>query len=198
MDLLAGFLEDLASLIASQIVDPTEATPSLIKYFQVCPTWKTISDFERLWRNLTQNVWNTCFVRHGRRSSSTANVPLSIFGKVVSPLTTIGSFATKDTVATAHITVGFNDGSVELFRLWRLRRTYYTGRNEGLYSSVIIGIILSDDTLVFSTMDDLTKVQNFNDGTWRRARVEENVENDGVMIDLSGNNRWWIGLFIGE
>ncbi|KAK6151579.1 hypothetical protein DH2020_014214 [Rehmannia glutinosa] len=101
-----------------------------------------------------------------------------------------------------HLAAGFSDGAVHLFHLStgvHLSTFYPQHRDRlGRFSSAVSGIILSDIRLVFATLDGDIHMAVVNGATpLRRAHLGD-VVNDGALVDFSGCDRWWVGLYAGD
>lgn len=104
-------------------------------------------------------------------------------------------------VSDYHLAAGFSDGSVRLFHIpsrFHLStfRPHYRDRL-GRFSSAVSGIILSDTRLVFASLDgDIHVVLIGDPGPPRRAHLGD-VVNDGALVDFTGCDQWWVGLYAG-
>ncbi|KAL8502451.1 hypothetical protein ACS0TY_021550 [Phlomoides rotata] len=214
------FLEALAFRIA-QYASPTHldrlaAAQHLFAVFQVCSTWRAISRSDLLWRNLTLHIWN---VRHlvrdtWREEYIYRHRTAANFRSRRYTYTTLHFVPTDNNnnnndglscrrlaLSDHHVAAGFSDGAVHLFHIpSRLHvTTFYPQHRDrlGRFSSAVSGIILSDNRLVFATLDGdihMTLINGVN--PLRRAHLGD-VVNDGALIDFSGCNRWWVGLYAG-
>ncbi|MFS7933632.1 putative transcription factor WD40-like family [Helianthus anomalus] len=100
-----------------------------------------------------------------------------------------------------HLAAGFSDGSVRLFHLptsLHVSTFHPHQRNHfGQYSRAVSGIFFTDTRLVFSSFDGDIHVASIHvPGALRRAHLGD-VVTDGVLLDFTGSNRWWIGLYAG-
>lgn len=102
-----------------------------------------------------------------------------------------------------HLAAGFSDGAVRLFHLQtRVHVTTlrpFVRPRLGRYSPAVSGIIITHQgsRLVFATLDGDIHVFIIDGGTpLRRAHVGDVVTN-GALVDFSGCDSWWVGLFAG-
>lgn len=101
-----------------------------------------------------------------------------------------------------YLACGFADGTVRLFSLTtRLHLSSFRPQHRdilGRFSRAVSGIIITDSQLVFATMDGDIHVANINDvaNPPRRAHFG-NVVDDGVLVDFTGGERYWVGLYAG-
>lgn len=106
------------------------------------------------------------------------------------------------TLSDLYLACGFADGTVRLFSLaTRLHvSTFRTGHRDilGRFSRAVSGIIITDAQLVFATLDGDIHVANINDvaNPPRRAHFGRVME-DGVLVDFTGCERYWVGLYAG-
>lgn len=102
-----------------------------------------------------------------------------------------------------HLAAGFSDGSVQLFHLpTRVHlSTFHPQQRDrlGRYSRAISGIILSDEKLVFASLDGdihVVVIGGAEQAIPRRVHLGD-VVNDGALVDFTGCDRWWVGLYAG-
>ncbi|GKA45013.1 transcriptional regulator sterile apetala [Tanacetum coccineum] len=100
-----------------------------------------------------------------------------------------------------HIAAGFSDGSVRLFHLptrLYLSTFHPHQRNHlGPFSRAVSGMFFTDNRLVFASVDGDIHVVPINvPGAPRRAHLGD-VVTDGVLVDFTGDDRWWVGLYAG-
>lgn len=106
------------------------------------------------------------------------------------------------TLSDDHLACGFTDGTVRLFDLdtrvhFRTYRSHQANRL-GPFARSVSGIVLSDNKLVFATLDGDIYVAHLDEpnNDTRRARIGD-VVNSGVLVEFAGRGRWWVGLFAG-
>ncbi|KAD3066622.1 hypothetical protein R6Q59_019150 [Mikania micrantha] len=206
------FLEALATQIAID-AGRLAAAPALANIFQVCRTWRSVSQSEPLWQTLTRRIWHRHHLQHPSwheeyvyRHRTASNFRSRTYNY------TILNFPPNENnnealsccrlaLSDHHLAAGFSDGSVRLFHL--PTRIYITTfhphqRNHlGLYSRAVSGIFFTDNRLVFASLDGDIHVASINvQGAPRRAHLGD-VVTDGVLVDFTGCNRWWVGLYAG-
>ncbi|KAL3629605.1 hypothetical protein CASFOL_026827 [Castilleja foliolosa] len=188
-----------------------------IKYERdpVCSTWRAISRSDLLWQNLTRRIWNVeSLVRNTWQDEYIyRHRTASNFVSSRSSYTTIyvvptdnnnqndGLSCRRLALSDHHIAAGFSNGVVHLYRLstgLHLSTFYPQHRDRlGRFSSAVSGIVLSDARLVFATLDGDIHMAAIVGGTpLRRAHLGD-VVNDGALVDFSGCDRWWVGLYAG-
>nr|GMD35321.1 transcriptional regulator STERILE APETALA-like [Ipomoea batatas] len=190
------------------------AAPALASLFQVCSTWQAVSRSDRLWVNLTGRIWNR---RHLIRNTwrdefmfwhQTANnfrrgryVYRTLHFAPPNDDNNDGLSCRRLALSDHHLAAGFSDGTVRLFYIpTRLHLSTFRPHHRdrlGRYSSVVSGIILTDAQLVFASLDGDIHVVVIGDAAPpRRAHLGE-VVNDGALVDFTGSDRWWVGLYAG-
>ncbi|KAL8040828.1 hypothetical protein ABFX02_10G125000 [Erythranthe guttata] len=196
------------------------AAQALFHIFRVCSTWRAISRSELLWQNLTQRIWNInrLLLRHTWREEYIyrhrtaanfrrrryAHTTLQYYIPPDDYDNNIGQHSCRQlSLSDHHLAAGFSDGAVRLFHLPSSRHlsTFYPQHRDriGRFSRSVSGIILSDICLVFATLDGdihATVINGGGAGPLRRAHMGD-VVNDGALVDFTGNNRWWVGLYAG-
>ncbi|XP_047320788.1 transcriptional regulator STERILE APETALA-like [Impatiens glandulifera] len=216
------FIEALAFQVAvdaSDSIGRFAVAPALFNLFLVCSTWREVSRSELLWKNLTRHVWNRHHLlqphhtwreeyvfrhrthrnfRTRRHSYSTLHFNDNVEDdddeeNVLS--------CRRLALSDRHLAAGFSDGSVRLFHLQSRIHLYTFLPNHrdllGRFSCAVSGIILSEIRLVFASHDgDIHVAPIDNSVAARRARYGDAL-NDGVLVDFSGSNRWWVGLYAG-
>ncbi|KAL0340312.1 UNVERIFIED_CONTAM: Transcriptional regulator STERILE APETALA [Sesamum radiatum] len=215
----APFVEALAVQVAadaSLIVGRLAAAQALFNVFQVCSTWRAVSRSELLWQNLTRRIWNVGHLAHNtwreeyvyrHRTASNFRSRRCVYSNIHIPIdhnnnNNDGLSCRRLALSDHHLAAGFSDGAVHLFHLLsRLHlSTFYPHYRDriGRFSSSVSGIILSDVCLVFATLDgDIhSTVIDVGITPLRRAYMGD-VVNDGVLVDFTGSNRWWVGLYAG-
>ncbi|KAL6999902.1 hypothetical protein U1Q18_001056 [Sarracenia purpurea var. burkii] len=186
----------------------------------VCSTWRAVSRSDLLWQNLTRRIWNRGRLLHPSwrdefifRHRTSNNFRMRRYE--YTPLHFVpaddggdnnnhieeGLSCSRLAISDNHLAAGFSDGSIRLFHLpSRLHvSTFRTNhRNRlGRFSRAISGIILSDDHLVFAAIDGYIHVALTNNTVQPRISHSGDVFRDGALVDFSGCNRWWVGLYAG-
>ncbi|XP_027061280.2 transcriptional regulator STERILE APETALA [Coffea arabica] len=216
----APFLEALAaqvSIDASRSTGRLSAAPALCSLFQVCSTWRAVSRSDLLWQNLTRRIWNReqLLLTHNTWAEEfiywhrTAN-NFRLHGYAYATLQLLpadynnnneGISCTRLALSDHYLAAGLSNGSVCLFHVPnRLHvSTFHPHHRDrlGRFSSSVSGIILSDTQVVFASLDGDIHVAMINyPNPPRRAHPGE-VVNDGALVDFTGSNRWWVGLYAG-
>ncbi|GER39529.1 transcriptional regulator STERILE APETALA family protein, partial [Striga asiatica] len=214
----APFVEALAFRVAvdaSRTSGRLAAAQALFNIFQVCSTWRAISNSELLWYNLSRHIWVSADLgRHPtwrdeyiHRHRTAANFHLCRHSHAaLNLLPDVGPVGRQPScrrlaLSDLHLAIGFSDGGVHIFRLpdgpHLVSVLYPQGhdRHMGRFSSSVSGIILTDARLVFATLDGDVHVSSLDGPSFlRRARTGD-VVSDGALIDFSGRGRWWVGLY---
>ncbi|XP_021766274.1 transcriptional regulator STERILE APETALA-like [Chenopodium quinoa] len=109
-------------------------------------------------------------------------------------------------LADDHLALGFSNGSVRVFHLpsrVHLRTLHPLLRDHlGLFSRAVSGIVLQPvvviDRVVFASLDGDIHVASplGGPGPARRAYLGD-VVNDGALVDFTGGDRFWVGLYAG-
>ncbi|XP_022861009.1 transcriptional regulator STERILE APETALA-like isoform X2 [Olea europaea var. sylvestris] len=181
----------------------------------VCSTWRAVSHSELLWQNLTRRIWNIRHLLHNTwheeyiyRHRTANNFQLGRYEYTSLPFVPSyrnnnndGLLCRRLALSNNHLAAGFSDGSVHLFHLpSRIQlATFYPEHRDrfGRFACAISGIILSDAQLVFATLDgDIHLVIINGVNPLRRVHLGD-VVNDGALVDFSGCNQWWVGLYAG-
>ncbi|KAM0063076.1 putative transcription factor WD40-like family [Helianthus debilis subsp. tardiflorus] len=181
---------------------------------QVCRTWRSVSQSDPLWQTLTRRIWHrhhllhhswydeyiyrhrTARNFHSRRYDyTTLNFPPNDDNNN-EPLS-----CCRLALSDYHIAAGFSDGSVRLYHLpTRHVTTFHPHQRNhlGLYSRAVSGIFFTDNRLVFASLDGDIHVASINvpGAAARRAHLGD-VVTDGVLVDFTGCDRWWVGLYAG-
>lgn len=186
-----------------------------ISHRQVCSTWRAISRSELLWQNLTRRIWNIEHLHHNTwreeyiyRHRTSNNFRQRRYLHTTLPFipphnNNNGLSCRRLALYNDHLAAGFSDGTVHIFHLPSSLHltTFYPHHRDrlGRFSSSVSGIILSDARLVFATLDGNIHVTAAIDGgvPLRRAHAGD-VVNDGALVDFSGSDRWWVGLYAGS
>ncbi|CAI9779676.1 unnamed protein product [Fraxinus pennsylvanica] len=212
------FVEALAfqvAIDASSSIGRLAAAQALFNLFQVCSTWRAVSHSELLWQNLTRRIWNIRHLLHNTwheeyiyRHQTANNFHLGRYVYTGLPFVPSDRNNNNDGLACRrlalsdnHLAAGFSDGSVHLFHLpsrIQLATFYPQPRDRlGRFACAISGIILSDAQLVFATLDgDIHLVSIDGVNPLRRVHLGD-VVNDGALVDFTGCNQWWVGLYAG-
>ncbi|XP_041997662.1 transcriptional regulator STERILE APETALA-like [Salvia splendens] len=205
------FVEALAVQVATEAYlnsGRLSAAQALLNIFQVCPRWRAISRSELLWQKLTRRIWNAENLRRDTWREeyiywhrTAANFRQRRYEHTTLPFTD-GLLCQRLALSDGYLAAGFSDGGVYLFHLpsrAHLSTFYPLDRHRlGRFSISISGIILSDVRLVFATLDGDIHTATINDGMpLRRAHIGD-VVNNGALIDFTGSNRWWVGLYAGS
>ncbi|CAI9765771.1 unnamed protein product [Fraxinus pennsylvanica] len=212
------FVEALAfqvAIDASTSIGRIAAARALFNLFQVCSTWRAVSHSELLWHNLTRRIWNighllrnTWREEYIYRHRTANNFQLGRYVYTSLPFVPSDVNNNNDGLACRrlalsdhHLAAGFSDGSVHLFHLpSRLQlATFYPQHRDriGRFACAVSGIILSDAQLVFATLDgDIHLVVINGVNPLRRVHLGD-VVNDGALVDFTGCNQRWVGLYAG-
>ncbi|CAI9760997.1 unnamed protein product [Fraxinus pennsylvanica] len=211
------FVEALAfqvAIDASRTISRLAAAEALRNIFQVCSTWRAISRSDLLWQNVTRHIWNIRHRLHNtwREEYIFRHITATNFRMRRYEYTTLHFVPTDSNnsdslscrrlaLSDHHLAAGFFDGSVQLFHLpTRLHlSTFYPEPRDrlGHFPTAISGIILSDTQLVFATLDGDIHIAVINGVTPLRRALVGDVVNDGVLVDFTGCNQWWVGLYAG-
>ncbi|RWW68667.1 hypothetical protein BHE74_00023799 [Ensete ventricosum] len=179
---------------------------------QVCATWRAVSRSELLWKDLAGRIWSRPrsslpswrdeFVRL-HRTAANFRVRRSAYSRLLPPSAVLS--CRRLTLSDRHLAAGFRDGSVRLFDLpaGRPVATYRADPHRdrlGRFSQAVSGVVLlvePDERLAFASQDgDIHVVSLDVSGTVRRAHAGNLVE-DGTLVDFTGDDRRWVGLFAG-
>ncbi|XP_004243875.1 transcriptional regulator STERILE APETALA [Solanum lycopersicum] len=215
------FLEALATQMAintTSSINRLAAAQALSNLFQVCSTWRAVSRSDLLWQNLSNRIWNRDRLLHPtwhdeyvywHRTSNNFRQCRYVYRTLHfvrannDDDNNDGLSCRRIALSDRHLAAGFSDGSVQLFHLISRAHlsTYYPQQRDrlGRYSRAISGIILSDEKLVFASLDGDIHVVVLGEADQyppRRARLGD-VVNDGALVDFTGRGRWWIGLYAG-
>ncbi|KAI3769551.1 hypothetical protein L6452_00659 [Arctium lappa] len=211
------FLEALATQIAIDAAlsfGRLAAAPALSNLFQVCRTWRTVSQSDLLWQNLTRRIWHRNHLLHAswhdeyiyrHRTARNFRVRRCLYTTLHFPPNDNNANDRLSCRCLAlsdyHLAAGFSDGSVRLFHLptrLHLSTFHPHQRNHlGPFSRAVCGIFFTDNRLVFASLDGDIHVASVNvPGVPRRAHLGD-VVTDGVLVDFTGCNQWWIGLYAG-
>ncbi|KAL3623924.1 hypothetical protein CASFOL_032740 [Castilleja foliolosa] len=213
------FVEALAlqvAIDASRTLGRLSAAQALFNLFQVCSTWRAVSSSDLLWQSLTQRIWNVDslvrdtwqdeYVYRHRTATNFRSNRCSYTTIYIVPTDNNnnhndGLSCRRLAISDHHLAVGFSNGAVHLYHLSTglHMSTFYPQHRDrlGQFSSAVSGIVLADTCLVFATLDgDIHMAAVVGPAPLRRAHLGD-VVNDGVLVDFSGCDRWWVGLYAG-
>ncbi|KAM1016146.1 hypothetical protein ACFX13_046619 [Malus domestica] len=211
------FVEALAAQVAieaSRSVGRLAAAPALANVFQVCSTWRAVSRSDLLWRRLTRRIWGRTILLRDRWRDEYVywHRTATNFRTRRSTHTTL-HFDPSDvedpdgltcrclTLSDAHLACGFADGTVRLFNLaTRLHVSTFRPHPRdrlGRFSRAVTGIVITDTALTFALLDGDIHVAIINGPQITRRAHLGDVVNDGVLVDFTGSERWWVGLYAG-
>ncbi|XP_019198391.1 PREDICTED: transcriptional regulator STERILE APETALA-like [Ipomoea nil] len=211
------FVEALACQVAIDAASNNgrlAAAPALASLFQVCSTWRAVSRSDLLWLNLTARIWDRRrLLRNTWRDEfmfwhQTANnfrrgryVYRTLHFAPPSDDNNDGLSCRRLALSDHHLAAGFSDGTVRLFYIpTRLHLSTFRPHHRdrlGRYSSAVSGIILTDAQLVFASLDGDIHVVVIGDAAPPRRANLGDVVNDGALVDFTGSERWWVGLYAG-
>ncbi|MED6148090.1 hypothetical protein PIB30_049945 [Stylosanthes scabra] len=219
--------EALLEILAAQVATDASnhhgrlaAAPAVVRLFQVCSTWRGVSNLDHLWHGLTMLIWRRAYLlrdtwreeyiywhrtaRNFALGAHSYRVPH--FDPSIPPN---GAGDYRQTLlcrclalSDRHLACGFADGTVRLFDVENLAHvsTFRTnhGPRFGPFSRSVSGIILSDDTLTFARIDGDVFVAAINMANEPPQQVVAgDVVNNGVLVEFAGNSQWWVGLYAG-
>ncbi|KVI10607.1 hypothetical protein Ccrd_010974, partial [Cynara cardunculus var. scolymus] len=200
------FLEALATQVAIDAAlsfGRLAAAPALFNLFQVCRTWRTVSQSDLLWQTLTRRIWHRNHLLHPswhdeyiyrHRTARNFRVRRCLYTTLHFPP---NDDNTNDSLSCRclalsdyHLAAGFSDGSVRLFHLLtrlHLSTFHPHQRNHlGPFSRAVCGIFFTDNRVVFASLDGDIHVASVNvPGAPRRAHLGD-VVTDGVLVDFTG------------
>ncbi|XP_009793043.1 transcriptional regulator STERILE APETALA-like [Nicotiana tabacum] len=217
------FVEDLALLVASDAsrsIGRLAAAQALSVIFQVCSTWQAVSHSDLLWQNLTRRIWNRHYLLrqtwreeyiywhqtannflHHRYTYNTLHFVPENNDNDDNNNNIDSLFCRRLALSDHHLAAGFSDGSVQLFYIpTRLQlSTFHPHHRDrlGPFSRAVSGIILSDVQLVFASLDGDIHVVVIGDAAPPRRAHLGDVVNDGALVDFTGCDQWWVGLYAG-
>ncbi|KAL6287183.1 hypothetical protein ACE6H2_011573 [Prunus campanulata] len=211
------FVEALATQVAidaSRSMGRLAAAPALANVFQICSTWRAVSRSDLLWHRLTRLVWGRTRLlqdtwrdeyvywhRTARNFQTRRSVHTTLYFDPSDVEDSNGFTCRCLTLSDAHLACGFADGAVRVFDLdTRLHvntfRPHLRDRL-GPFSRAVTGIVITDSKLVFATLDGDIHVAIIEmPQITRRVHLGE-VVNDGALVDFTGCERWWVGLYAG-
>ncbi|KAK6918727.1 hypothetical protein RJ641_017149 [Dillenia turbinata] len=215
------FVEALASQVAvdaARSLGRLSVAPALANLFQVCSTWRAVSRSDLLWQYLTRHIWcRTRLLHHTWRDEFIFRHRTHLNFRSGNYARTTLRFDPSDAednhslacrclaLSDHHLASGFADGSVRLFHLpssghLSTFRPHHRDDRIGRFSRAVIGILLSDHRIVFASHDGDIHVASLHPPSpsppTRRAHYG-NLVNDGALVDFTGCNRWWVGLYAG-
>lgn len=186
---------------------------------QVCSTWRAVSRSDLLWQNLTRRIWNREQLLLSRnatwreefiyRHRTARNFRMHRYAYTTLQFIPADHNNNNDGLACRrlalsdhYLAAGLSNGSVCLFHLPnRLHlSTFHPLQRDrlGRFSSAVSGIILSDTQLVFASLDGDIHVAIINQPNHPRRAHLGDVVNDGALVDFTGCNQWWVGLYAGD
>ncbi|XP_078430072.1 transducin/WD40 repeat-like superfamily protein isoform X2 [Wolffia australiana] len=205
------FLEALAvqvAMAAATTSGKLSAAPAVVALFQVCSSWRAISQSELLWQNLTRGVWSRERQRRPTWRAEFAHCH-RLAGNFRRRLCTHSLLLLDESLACRrlslsdrHLAAGFLDGSVRVFDLAsrELAATFVPNPSRdvlGSFSRAISGLLFDrPGRLVYASQDGDIHVAALRDEPARRVRTGNAVE-DGTLVDFAGRGGWWVGLFAG-
>ncbi|XP_060189694.1 transcriptional regulator STERILE APETALA-like [Lycium barbarum] len=213
------FLEALASQMAidtSRSIGRLAAAQALSNIFQVCSTWRAVSRSDLLWQNLTRQIWNRHhllrqtwhdeYIYWHQTSNNFHQHRYTYHTLHFTPTNNNnnndGLSCRRLALSDHHLAAGFSDGSVQLFHIpTRVHlSTFHPQQRDrlGRYSRAVSGIILTDEKVVFASLDGDIHVAVIAgaEAPPHRAHLGD-VVNDGALVDFTGCDRWWVGLYAG-
>lgn len=183
--------------------------------WQVCPTWRAVSQSEAFWRDAAGHVWphrrrvratwRDEFIRL-HRAGRNFRMGRSAHSHLMPSAAPAERTCCRLAVSDRHLTAGFLNGAVQLFDVpGGHHLAFYEShlQHDGLgpFSRAVSGLVfLADpDRLVFATHSGDVHVADVAEPVSRSERraCTGNVIDDGTMVDFTGNERWWVGLFAG-
>ncbi|XP_008229947.1 PREDICTED: transcriptional regulator STERILE APETALA [Prunus mume] len=173
------FVEALATQVAidaSRSMGRLAAAPALANVFQICSTWRAVSRSDLLWHRLTRLVWGRT-----RLLQDTWRDEYVYWHR------TARNFQTRRSV---HTILYFDPSDVE-------DSNGFTCRCLTLSDAHLACIVIPGSKLVFATLDgDIHVATIGNPQITNRVHLGE-VVNDGALVDFTGCERWWVGLYAG-
>ncbi|KAK4276176.1 hypothetical protein QN277_019151 [Acacia crassicarpa] len=182
---------------------------------QVCSTWRAISRSDHLWQRLTRCIWRRphrvrdtwheefIFWHRTDRNYVTGRYLYSSVHYNPAPFDVDPPNLCRClTLSDNHLACGFADGTVRLFDL-QTRAHVITFRSHhddvlGLFSRSVSGIIITDSTLVFATLDGNIYIADINGPPDTHITRPGAILRNGVLVEFAGSGRWWVGLFAGS
>lgn len=185
----------------------------------MCSTWRAVSRSDLLWQNLAQRIWNRQRRLHDtwtwrdefiyrHRTANNFRQHRYVYTTIEFPPpdhinndNNEGVTCLRLSLSDHYLAAGFSNGTVYLFHLdTRLHlSTFHPEQRDrlGRFPSAVTGIILSDTQLVFATLDGDIHVVMINPPNPLRRAHSGDVVGDGALVDFTGCNRWWVGLYAG-
>ncbi|KAK6238687.1 hypothetical protein QUC31_004156 [Theobroma cacao] len=211
------FVEDLVvqvAIDASRSLGRLAAAAALANVFQVCSTWQATSRSDPLWNRLTSVIWGRTHRMHATwreeyiyrhqtaqnfRAGRSLHETLHFDPSDVD--TPDGLTCRCLTLSDTHLACGFADGTVRLFDLaTRLHVSTFRPHHRdrfGRFSRAVSGIVITDPRLIFATLDGDIHVAVIDGEPHARRAHMGNVLDDGALVDFTGCERWWVGLYAG-
>ncbi|KAK1353781.1 Transcriptional regulator STERILE APETALA [Heracleum sosnowskyi] len=212
------FVEALATNVAidaSQTQGRLAAAQVLFNVFQVCSTWRAVSNSDLLWQNLTRRIWHCNNLRHNtwheeyvyhHRLARNFHARRYLYNTLhLGPADDNNNneslVCRRLTISDYYLAAGFSDGTVRLFHLPNmLYLSTFRPQNRnrlGHFSPAVSGIILTETQIVFASLDgDIHVAMTDSAIPPRRAHLGD-VVNDGALVDFNGCTQWWVGLYAG-
>ncbi|KAJ7513776.1 hypothetical protein O6H91_23G013700 [Diphasiastrum complanatum] len=215
-----SFVEAVVYELALQIFtarDPLSVAPVIANVFRVCSTWRNVSRSELLWKNLCRAIWHVENRYEGLswRQQYVRVHLTSLNFKKGNPKHHILDYETSQesnengignvcrclAISGRYMAGGFFDGSVRIFDL-RSRlciSTMKSGHEDrfGPLSRAIAGLFVELETVVFASLEGSVFTANIFQ-SFPRCVYVGNVIQDGALINFTGSNRWWVGLYAGS
>lgn len=214
------FVEALVARVAvdaASVGGRLAAAPAVANVFQVCSTWRSVSQSELLWEEMTHRIWPGLH----RQPVPPATwhhefARLHLTGRnfetgrcVYSSERSVGRCICL-VLSDTHVAAGFMDGTVRTFRLLPSLAHVATYAPQpqharlGLYSVAVSGLALlpnsNPDHVVFASLAGDIHVAPLlafpGHLEARRSRAGNPVES-GTMVSFAAGNRRWVGLFAG-
>lgn len=186
---------------------------------QVSSTWRAVSRSDLLWHRLTRSIWGRTHLLRATwhdeyvywhrtaqnfRTGRSAHATLNFFD--LSDVDDPDAHTCRCiTLSDRHVACGFADGAVRLFDIENLVHisTFRPPHRHrlGQFSRAVSGIVLiSDSRLVFARLDGDIHVAVINGpgpAAHPRRAHSGDVVRDGALVDFTGCDRWWVGLYAG-
>lgn len=103
-------------------------------------------------------------------------------------------------LSSNYLAGGFYDGAIRIFSLTSkecIRTMKAVDQNcLGPLSQAIAGLVLHQDKVVFASFYGSIFVGSISSGDVRRAHAGK-VRDDGTLVDFTGCDRYWLGLYAG-
>lgn len=181
---------------------------------QVCSTWQAVSQSDPLWYRLTSIIWGRTRSVHATwrdeyiyrhrtaqnfRAGRSVHVTLHFDPSGVD--LPDGLTCRCLTLSDSHLACGFDDGTVRLFELHTRQHvnTFLPQHRDrfGRFSRAVSGIVIAHPRIIFATLDGDIHVAIIDGQPLARRAHMGNVLDDGALVDFTGCERWWVGLYAG-